>query len=111
MSEPTLYAPDELESCPDHPEGRIRHIYDADYYVWPDGHKSAPIGTTGASMEAMSDSMTCPGFDWIDGALTPRPGTCPYAWSGDDGTAKQCVERGHCGCDESDYGSSLLNHS
>lgn len=29
------------------------------------------------------------------------PGMCPYPWQGDDGTATQCVDRGHCGCDES----------
>lgn len=28
------------------------------------------------------------------------PGTCPREWPGDDGSAKQCVQRGHCGCDE-----------
>lgn len=25
---------------------------------------------------------------------------CPYTYGEDDGTVKQCVERGHCGCDE-----------
>lgn len=25
---------------------------------------------------------------------------CPVRWEGDDGTAKQCIERRHCGCDE-----------
>lgn len=36
-------------------------------------------------------------------------GSCPHAFPEDDGTAKQCVERGHCGCDEKDKfpGSSL----
>ena len=24
---------------------------------------------------------------------------CPYTWQGDDGSVKQCEERGHCGCD------------
>jgi hypothetical protein len=27
---------------------------------------------------------------------------CPYPITGDDGTAKQCIERGHCGCDEAE---------
>jgi len=28
------------------------------------------------------------------------PGTCPYPIHGDDGSAKDCVRKGHCGCDE-----------
>jgi len=27
--------------------------------------------------------------------------SCPFPIKGDDGTIKQCIERGHCGCDES----------
>lgn len=27
------YAPDDLEHCPDHPDGRIAHVQDADFYV------------------------------------------------------------------------------
>ena len=26
--------------------------------------------------------------------------TCPFPWRGDEGTIRQCVERGHCGCGE-----------
>jgi hypothetical protein len=37
------YAPDNLERCPSHPEGQVRHVYDADFYVWPDGRRSAPM--------------------------------------------------------------------
>ena len=28
------------------------------------------------------------------------PGHCPYPIDDDDGSARQCVARGHCGCDE-----------
>lgn len=28
------------------------------------------------------------------------PGTCPSPSPDDDGSAKQCVQRGNCGCDE-----------
>jgi len=32
---------------------------------------------------------------------------CPYPFPEDNGTAKQCIDRGHCGCDEK--GKSLFN--
>lgn len=28
------------------------------------------------------------------------PGTCPSPCQGDDGSARQCVQRDNCGCDE-----------
>jgi hypothetical protein len=37
------------------------------------------------------------GFDWIDGALVPRPGTCPHPLSS-DWSEEGCVARGECGC-------------
>lgn len=39
------------------------------------------------------------GFYWKDGALHPKSGTCPYPL-GRDHSAKACIERGDCGCDE-----------
>lgn len=32
-------------------------------------------------------------------APQPLPAMCPAPFRGDDGTERQCIERGHCGCD------------
>jgi hypothetical protein len=37
------YIPENLETCPDHPLADVRRFYDADFYVWPDGRRSAPM--------------------------------------------------------------------
>lgn len=34
---------------------------------------------------------------------------CPVPIPGDDGTAKQCIGRGHCGCDEKDFARIARN--
>ena len=46
------------------------------------------------------------GFDWVEthgtpGYVNPRPGTCPYPVHA-DWSAKGCIARGECGCDERD---------
>ena len=39
--------------------------------------------------------------------MSVKPTPCPYPITGDDGTAKQCIERGHCGCDEAEKQASV----
>ena len=41
------------------------------------------------------------GFYWQDDVLEVKPGTCPYPVH-DDWSAKGCIKRGECGCDELD---------
>jgi len=73
------------------------------------GHKRYQIRTivsaaargqdTAVSQPALPESQ-CP-----DPASAAVP--CPFPWTGDDGTSRQCIAREHCGCDE---GSKADDH-
>jgi|GEM_PF-4786918 len=48
---------------------------------------------------------TCECLILADTAL--RAACCPYPFMGDDGTERQCIERGHCGCTVQDEQTSV----
>ena len=43
-------------------------------------------------------------------AIKIKEGDCPYPICDDDGTVKDCIKNGHCGCDENQLKNEFENH-
>ena len=58
-----------------------------------------PVGSVVIVANAVEEQMA---IYWDEAAqcFQVPTGCCPYPIGDDDGTVKQCVERGHCGCSE-----------
>src|ERR1039458_5316789 len=65
--------------------------------VQPSGASSAAIV---AAMRSERKLLMALIWNEAEQVFDVVPGTCPAPWPGDDGSAKRCVQCGHCGCDE-----------